>query len=712
MSRLPPETIRTRWADGLLGFGLGAAMGGGAALLAIQTLAPLPDSIFLHAKIWSFGLAHKCGLNIGNWQDYSNYIKQLAAAGHPYSIPARMTLTATSAIAGACTLAWRFGKPRNSLVYHSGARVLRGKAALKAAEPGQGIEITPGVRLTHKRERSHVLIAGGTGSGKSVVGWNFMLSANRRNDRILLIDFKGFTENWPSRNGDTIILSPTDKRSKVWAISKDVKTKQNARQLAEMLILESKEPIWSNTSRQVLTGCMLKLISEKGVGNWGWRDLANLVSLPQDELKQIMEEHFPEGLRAVAEPGKTTDSVLLTLSGYMGIVYDLADAWENRLDGISIKSWFRNPDSKIRTIILQISTEFSLLSSAFNSAIINQFESCLSSMPDVPAHANPLWIIADEAPQLGKGLVKGWNNFLVVGRSKGIRVVMSVQSKSQLDEMAGDNLSSTWIDSIGTKVIGQLDGDGAKWASEILGETVYLRPTYTTAHNGKEAVSWSQQAEPAFKPTQVIGELGELENGLGVRMVVHGFKSRPNIKILNTLTKYIPHFETYKQPVELVLDFPFPKLGKKDGSPLRPQTVLADFCINPKELKSNQKITEITPLSLAQQPEKEVIEISEIVETAEISEVNLLDMFPDVADNNADNENEFHTNLSEEALQNVSSALISTSVGAAIGAALNVADTFQAIKSDVVDPLPTLTTQHKKRKLVRKSQVIESEQES
>jgi hypothetical protein len=695
--RLPPETIRTRWEDGAWGFLMGAGLGGAAALTSIELLAQLPDSIFLHAKIWSFGLANKIGINAGNWQSYSDYMQQLHDAGQPLLVPTRMAVTAISAAACACALAWRLGKPRNSLIFHSGARVLRGRAALKATERGTGIEIAPGLTLTHKRERSHILIAGGTGSGKSVVGWNIMLPAKKRGDRVLLIDFKGFTENWPAKNGDTIILCPTDKRTQVWAISKDIKTKQDARQLSAMLIVESKDPLWSNTSRQVLTGCILKLIKEKGVGLWGWRDLADLVSLDQQSLKKIMDQYFPEGLRAVAEAGKATDSVLLTLGGYMGIIYDLADAWENRLDGISIKRWVRNPNSKIRTIIMQISTEFSQLSQAFNASIINQVESCLSSMPDVPAGKNPLWLFADEAPQLGAGLVKGWNNFLVVGRSKGLRVVMSVQSKSQLDEMAGDNLSSTWIDSIGTKIIGSLDGEGAKWASELLGETVYLRPTYTTAGNGKESIQWSQQAEPAFKPAQIVGELGELEGWAGVRMIVHGFKSYSNVKLLNTLIKYIPNFEHYKQPVELVVDFPFPRLGKKDGSPLRPQTILADFCINKDKLKSiKSEQSEIIESSTQHQvTHKKQVE----VEIAETKEVIQLDQSNVVVEEQT--KNEFEDNLQEELLSYLGESILNTEI---VEAGLHIAEVTELFEDEQQGSAQTVEHTTRKRKIIRKKQ--------
>lgn len=696
--RLPPETIRTRWEDGVLGFGAGALLGGVAALAAIQTLAPMPDSIFTHAKIWSYGIAHMVGINAGNWQSYSDYMQQLHAAGQPLAIPVRMSVTSISAAACACMLAWRFGKPRNSLIFHSGARVLRGKEALKAAEKGTGIEIAPGLVLTHKRESMHMLIAGSTGTGKSVVGWHVVLQYKKRGDRILLIDFKGFTENWPASNGDSIILSPTDRRSRVWAISKDIKTKQDARQLSAMFIIESKDPLWSNTSRQVLTGCILKLIKEKGVGKWGWRDIADLVSLGQIELKEIMEKYFPEGLRAVAEAGKTTDSVLLTLGGFMGIVYDLADAWENNLDGISIKDWFRNPDTKIRTIIMQISTEFSGLSAAFNAAIVNQIESCLSSVPDVPANKNAVCLFADEAPQLGAGLVKGWNNFLVVGRSKGLRVVMSVQSKSQLDEMAGDNLASTWIDSIGTKIIGSLDGEGAKWASELLGETVYLRPTYTVNTNGRESIQWAQQIEPTFKPSQVMGELGELERGAGVRMIIHGFKNRANVKILNTLIKYLPQFEYFKQPIELVIDFPFPKIGRKDRTPLRPQSVLADFCINPNELES-QRAAEITAAAIATQNQV-ANKINEITETKEIIQIDQSETLEQEL-----SKKEFEEKLNQEVLSHLSEALLNTSI---VETALHIVEAVEQIENSE-DGAPATIEHTKKRKIIRKKSTNEIE---
>lgn len=693
--RLPPETIRTRWEDGAMGFALGAAVGGVAALAAIQTLAPLADPIFTHAKIWSFGAAHQIGINLGDWQSYSIYMQQFAAAGHPLAIPVRMAITAISSLASACSLAWHFGKPRNSLIFHSGARVLRGKAALKAVEKGTGIEIAPGLVLTRKRERSHILIAGGTGSGKSVVGWHIMLQALMRGDRKIIIDFKGFTENWPEKYGEVLLLSIFDKRSVVWAMSKDIKTKQHARQFAAMVIVETKDPTWSNAAREILVGCIMMLIKTKGVGRWTARQLSNLVKSTLPDLIVIMTEYHQEGLITV-NSGKPSESATFSLSAHMAIIHTIADAWEDRLDGISVKDWVRNPNAKVRTIILQISTEFAEISSAFNAAIINQIESCLTSMPDVPAHKNPLWLFADEAPQLGAGLVKGWNNFLVVGRSKGLRVVMSVQSKSQLDEMAGDNLSSTWIDSIGTKIIGTLDGEGAKWASELLGETVYLRPTYTTAGNGKESVQWSQQAEPAFKPSQIIGELGELEDGAGVRMIVHGFKSRSNVNLLNTLIKYIPNFEHYKQPVELVVDFPFPRLGKKDGSPLRPQTVLADFCINKDELQSiKSEQSEIIETGTQHQVTNKKQAEVEIVETKETIQLDQAEVVVE-----EQTKNEFEDNLQEELLSLLGESVLNNQI---VEIGLHVAEVAELLEGEQ-GSAPTIEHTTKKRKIVRKKQ--------
>lgn len=706
--RLPPEVIRTRWEDGTLGFGLGAAVGGVIGLVAIQTFAPLPESIFLHAKIWSFGAAHAVGIELGNWQSYSEYMQQLHVSGHPFLIPIRMLVTGLSSIICGCALAWHFGKPRSSLIFHSGARVLRGEEALKAAEKGDGIEIAPGFFFSDKRASKHTLLAGGTGSGKSVVGWSVMLPAKARGDRILLIDFKGFSENWPIKNGDTIMLNPFDRRSKVWAGSKDVKTKQHAKALASMFIVESKDPTWSNAAREILVGCIMKLIKTKGVGGWGWRDLSDLVKLDLADLIDLMKEFHPEGLRTV-NSGKPSDSAAFSLSTYMSTINTLADAWENRLDGISIKDWVRNPDSKIRTIILQISTEFADESAAFNAAIVNQVESCLGSMPDVPSHVNPLWLFADEAPKLSKGLVGGWDSFLTVGRSKNLRIIMAIQSRSQLNEMAGDNIASSWIDSIGTKIIGSLDGEGAKWASEMLGETVYLRPTYTTSANGKETIQWSQQAEPAFKPAQIMGELGELEDGTGVRMVLHGFKSRANVKILNTLIKYIPAFESFKQPVELVVDFPFPNIGNKDRSPLRQQTILADFCINPDELKAQRSNPSGSEISATVEQNQVINKNLTSVEIVETKEIIVLDNTQ--ADQPEQAKNELADTLQQELLGHLEQAILNTEI---IETALHVAEIGKQIIDINSSESAPVTIEHgnKKRKIIRRKQSAENECET
>ena len=211
---MSPEIIRTRWADGAMGALLGAAGGGGAMLAVLNPFVNLRfenHNTFWHAGQWALGLLNSAGIKTQAWTNYQEYLSYMDAANHSLIIPVCFTLTTATAIMGALTLGWRFGKPRNSLVYLRGGKVLRGEAALKVSansfkkDEKKGLTISPNFAISHTRERAHWLLAGGTGSGKSVVLWNLSYPAWQRGDRILIIDYKGFTENWHGQLGkDTL----------------------------------------------------------------------------------------------------------------------------------------------------------------------------------------------------------------------------------------------------------------------------------------------------------------------------------------------------------------------------------------------------------------------------------------------------------------------------------------------------------------------------
>lgn len=641
-----------------------------------------------HLWHWTLGVLSLGGYESEAWGQYKAYMSSMAAAGHPFAIPLRMTTAAAMIIGSAAFTGWHVGKPRHSMKFISGNQLLEGNNAKKAAKKikGKGIEIAPGLTLTDKRQTEHILIAGGTGSGKSVTGWNILIPAYNRGDRILLVNYKGMTEKFPVRNGagDAEILCPWDSRSIVWQVSLDITTKTQAQTFAAAMIPESKDPLWSNAAREVLTGAMMMLIKTHGVGKWGWQDLADALKQTQPELLKMMRKFYPQGAAFVASEGKTTESVLMNLGAFTGVIFDLAEAWGNRR-GFSVNAWVRNPKSKTRLVILNLSSKFTVLSKAFNVAVLSQIATTISDLPDVDDDKNPFWIYADEFPRLGK--VDVWEDFLAVGRSKSFRLVFAFQSLSQLRHIYGDNISDTWVDSVKTKILGLQDGKGAVWVSEMTGKARWAIPqrTQSSGANASSSYSVSQPVElPVIEPHEVSTKLGE-KNGC-MRMLVHGLT---------------PGFE-------LLIDFP-----RRTLPDLRAATKYAKWCQEPNTPQSESMT--LAPVEIqATQPEIEATKAKVITEEVTQSVDGFLPPAPPVpihAQEKEFDKAEAQKEIIDEAAPSVVSAIAGDDVAHTTEALLKIAglgEYAEAVTEAVIQDQPQQITT-KRRKLVRKTQ--ESEQE-
>ena len=314
MQHLPAFTKQARPLDGLIAGAFGAVTSFGAVgWLSLQ----LPHiggglSDLQHVQHW-FAMSFSTVINTDTALAYQSWLGQLSEQGIAWQITARMHISQALGLASGLWMGWEVGKPRDLRIKKEGGKLLEGQNVYRYGKPGIfnkkkfGLELMPDFFLKKSQEREHFITAGGTGSGKTTATMHMMLQARERGDRILIFDFKGITEKWPgkvygdgytAKDADTVILAAHDARSAPPFIAKDINTKQSAKDFAARLIPESKEPVFSQGARQVLAGCICKLIKEKPL-KWSFKDLSELIVLGPDELKPIMHEHFQEGIRAV-----------------------------------------------------------------------------------------------------------------------------------------------------------------------------------------------------------------------------------------------------------------------------------------------------------------------------------------------------------------------------------------------------------------------------
>ena len=402
--------------------------------------------------------------------------------------------------------------------------------ALKPArgEPA-GIFIHPQVQIEEKIEVRHTLLVGGSGGGKTTILWSLIHQAQARGDRILLFDSKGdFTEKL---SGNFTLLSPTDARSARWVLGNDVLTAIDAHALTETLIPSApggdKEPMWINGARALLLGVITDVQRHNG-RKWGFVTLASAIANALSDfetLKNIITREDPAmlsllgGEDAVA-PSRTTMGFLVQVATSVRHVINLGvgadDLAHTKNPGWAVRAWLAGKTPPVAVVGFRDSARS--LSQVWAASLIEQVVRQVGDMPDAPPQERRIWLIVDEAPRAGK--VPSITDALAAARSKGVRVILGIQSMAQIRETYSRETAITWGSVLATKIICQTTApEDQKWCSELLGEREVERYTHQLSQQshsdggGQHASSWQRVREPVLLPASFGQELRVLPTG-------------------------------------------------------------------------------------------------------------------------------------------------------------------------------------------------------
>ena len=439
------------------------------------------------------------------------------------------------AAAGAFMLTW-IATTRDNERHLRGVRLHRNpKVVARALRPARGeapgIALHPGIRISEHQECRHVLILGGAGSGKTTILWPLIRGIAERGDRCLIFDFKGdFTA---SLTGQLTLLAPADARSARWVVGRDISTRLEAEALAETLIplpAGGGDAIWARGARGLLIGLIAHLQSTKP-NAWDFADLARIASQTLVNYKLLCEiverEHPPARAFLMGRDSKTTASFLAELSGALSHVINLgvASAAANPKAGTwSVRGWLRDGSKFPRAVMLGYRPSSKELSQAFLASIIEQVVRQVASMSDCKPDARRLWLVLDEVPQCGR--IPSISAALVTLRSKGVRVVLGLQSIAQIEQVYDRHTATIWSSSTATKIICSIQSpQDQRWASDLLGDREVERFHGQTqiapgAGATSRSSSWHRVREPVMLPAQFGQDLGI--NKKGPRAVLLG----------------------------------------------------------------------------------------------------------------------------------------------------------------------------------------------
>lgn len=395
-------------------------------------------------------------------------------------------------------------------IHTSGSRLFKNKFANKHAKKalkkelknnaGKGLNLHPHIRISEIQEAGNILVTGAQGSGKSTVLKPILKQLLKEGNKAVIYDAKReYTETFLLK--PNYLFNPTDNRSLCWDIMCDVQTPEQARQIATSLISEdTKEPIWSNGAREILTGCFIVLLN--GDGFWSWSELKILLDLPLEELKKKLTWFHPKAANLIEEDSKTTQSFLSIIATETHWIDYVSTVWTTDSNNkFSIRRWV-NGAYDIKGIIIANDPRYSAISKPLCNVVLNILTDELLSFAD--NEESRFWLVLDELADLPK--TKSIEKWLALGRSKGARTLAGTQNISQIQSIYGDKNTET-ITSLFSNIVTLKIGSSLSTAKKIadnLGKRLVKRATINFDKEGNKSTSYQQSEEYIVRPEELM----------------------------------------------------------------------------------------------------------------------------------------------------------------------------------------------------------------
>ncbi len=402
--------------------------------------------------------------------------------------------------------------PRSSTWHVSGAQLLSGKEALAEArrrsltrkeQAGEmhALSLHPDWVVAKKLLARHMFLYGGVGSGKSVILKYILEQVVRLDKKAFIYDIKG---DFTSIFARPVIVCPFDKRSWIWDVGRDVATVTQAAAFSQSIIQseEGSGAFWASAAQALLEGCVRELQATKGK-DWGWSELASLVSRPAEQMSVALAVYYPRAAALISNPdSNTTSSCMAVLANGTAIIERLGMAWPERKPDrmLSMLDWIKDDYTGRKQVIVQSGPD-EVLTKAYISAMINVAvpEIIGPSLPDDEA-GRFLGFFFDELTSAGKLNIEP---LLALGRSKGVVACMAVQDWSQVEKVYGDKTAQAFSSMVGTHVICKLQsGDTRERISRNLGK----RTVAWRTHDDKATIH--EESKSIVGPGRLTDDLG------------------------------------------------------------------------------------------------------------------------------------------------------------------------------------------------------------
>ncbi len=312
--------------------------------------------------------------------------------------------------------------------------------------------------LPKKSENTHILVSGGTGSGKTNAFHHILGQVENKKQKAVILDTTGiFVERYYSEERRDIILNPFDAkgRSKDWTPWQDIKDMSDCAAMAESFIptkASDHDSYWKESASIVFASLLEKYATfyqKKKQTKAVKKPLSKLsYHLLKANLDQLLKE--VKGTKATAliskEGDRTTASIRSVASTKLASLELLKDVASG--EGFSISEWIQD-ESTSSWLFLACDTKNRKIMRPLLSAWYSTAMRALMALN--PNEDRRIWFVNDELPSMDQ--INGLSTCLTEGRKYGACALLATQSPSQIVDIYGSQQAQTITSNCQTKIV-------------------------------------------------------------------------------------------------------------------------------------------------------------------------------------------------------------------------------------------------------------------
>jgi hypothetical protein len=391
-------------------------------------------------------------------------------------------------------------------------------SAQQRAHTVRGVTIG-GVEFSRSRETEHALVLGLPGGGKTAGVLRPLLDqALVRDDRVLLHDPKGDFATTYYDPANAVLLGPWDERSHIWDGAGDIDSPALVDEFAAAVCgaTNAGQNRYFHEGAATILGGLIKSAQREGK-RWTWAQLADaLRGEPVPMIRRAAEGDalVKQAMPSLFTPGKGEltvgeRSVLSTLANSCRMLMQLGTVDAARPDAprFSVRGWLAGTaHANVRLVILNSSALYAQACEAlWGSMLAAASATIVAAMPERSADDAGLWMILDEARQLGGAALERIQTIEEVGRSRGVRVILSLQDAQQLEAAVGREKAGPMLSMQATRFYLRAAPAAAEQVVKTVGDREIKRITNTATGGAVQGKQMNYERVPVLTTSDLTG---------------------------------------------------------------------------------------------------------------------------------------------------------------------------------------------------------------